>query len=293
MATTTIRGAQIAFSEQGAGEVVVMLHCTGSNGGQWRNLASALAGRFHSVAPDLYGYGGTDAWAGRESITLADEAALVESLIERFDAPVHLVGHSFGGAVALRIARQAPQRIRTLSLIEPVAFHLLRDGDAVDAIAWQEVEGVVGTLSLALLRGDYWGGCGHFVDYWSGQGAWASMPEAKRAAFAQKLGKVVLDFWTSMNDPTRVSDLEGCRVPTLVIRGGRSPHPVRRIARHIAASMHDARLAEIRSAGHMAPMTHADEVNRLVTQHIETGDRLSLAAHVKTASRRSLEFATA
>jgi len=292
MATTTIRGTQVAFSEQGAGEIVVMLHCTGSSGGQWRSLAAALAGRFQSVAPDLYGYGGTDAWAGREAITLADEAALVESLIGRFDAPVHLVGHSFGGAVALRVARQAAHRIRTLCLIEPVAFHLLKDGDAVDAIAWQEVEGVVGTLSRALLRGDYWGGCGHFVDYWSGQGAWASMSEAKRAALAQKLGKVVLDFWTSMNEPTRMGDLEGCRVPTLVIRGGRSPHPVRRIARHIAAAMPDARLAEIRSAGHMAPMTHADEVNRLVTQHIEGGNCFTSPVPIEAAPLRPLEVAS-
>lgn len=270
MATTEIHGAQVAFTEQGTGEPLVLLHCTGSTGAQWRRLAESLEGRYRVLAPDLYGYGGTDSWSGRTAISLQDEAALIASLAEqRCGGPFHLVGHSFGGAVALRIARQWPHRVRSLTLIEPVAFHLLHEGDAVDAIALEEIAGVVDALGRALTRGDFWGGCGHFVDYWSGQGAWASMPEAKRTGLAARLGKIVLDFWTSMNDPARIADLRECEVPTLVIRGGQSPHPVRRIARHIATAMADARLAEIRAAGHMAPMTHAEQVNALITAHLD------------------------
>jgi pimeloyl-ACP methyl ester carboxylesterase len=284
MPSTTIRDTQVTYSDQGAGETVVLLHCTGGSGAQWRRLAGMLDGRYRVVAPDLYGYGGTDHWAGRAPISLEDEAALIASLMERFEGPVHLVGHSFGGAVALRIARQWPQRIRTLTLIEPVAFHLLQEGDAVDAMALEEITGVIDTLSRALTRGDYWGGCGHFVDYWGGQGAWASTPEPKRASLAQRLGKIVLDFWSTIHDPARVRDLSRCAVPTLVVRGGRSPHPVRRIARHIATAMPDARLAEVRAAGHMAPMTHAEEVNAMITAHLDA-NRAARGAQAAPVSR--------
>ena len=89
--------------------------------------------------------------------------------------PIHLVGHSYGGAVALRFAMQQPERLRSLVLIEPVAFHLLRDEapDPANRHLFGEVTELAGLVSPAPLpSGDYRCAMARFVDYWNGEGAW-------------------------------------------------------------------------------------------------------------------------
>src|SRR5215212_8645123 len=98
---TEIYGTSVEYTEQGSGEPVVLLHSSGASGAQWRALAERLSARYRVIAPDLYGYGGTAGWAGRGTFCLAHEAALVRGLMERLDEPAHLVGHSYGGAVAM------------------------------------------------------------------------------------------------------------------------------------------------------------------------------------------------
>ena len=120
-------------------EPVVLIHCSGSSGAQWRALAASLSDRYHVLAPDLIGYGGSAPWASRAEFCLAQEAALIRSLIGRLQRPVHLVGHSYGGAVALHIARTRPELLRSLTLVEPSAFHLLRGGDAIDMAGLEEI----------------------------------------------------------------------------------------------------------------------------------------------------------
>ncbi len=269
MANIELNGQRVEYFEQGTGEPVVLLHSTGASGSQWRRLAAELGDRFHVVAPDLCGYGGTGSWHGKGEISLAAEAAMVAALVERRDEPVHLVGHSFGGAVALRLAQDRPELVKTLVLIEPVAFHLLRAGDAIDAQAFDEISQVAAAVARAVACGDFDGGFGRFVDYWSGAGAWTAIPEEKRGAFATRLGKVALDFWSALNDPARLGDLAELDLPTLVIRGGTSPLPVRRIAWHLGRTLPRVRLETIEHAGHMAPLTHAADVNALIAAHLK------------------------
>ncbi|MGH8680048.1 MAG: alpha/beta fold hydrolase [Burkholderiales bacterium] len=269
MATIELNGQRVEYFEQGTGAPVVLLHSTGASGSQWRRLAAELSDRFRVIAPDLCGYGGTGPWQGSGEISLAAEAALVAALIERLGEPVHLVGHSFGGAVALRLAQDSPDLLKSLVLIEPVAFHLLRAGDAIDAQAFDEISQVAASVAHALACGDFQGGFGCFVDYWSGDGAWAAVPEEKRGAMASRLGKVALDFWSALNDPARLGDLAELDLPALVIRGETSPLPVRRIAWHLGRTLPRAQLETIERAGHMAPLTHAAEVNALVAAHLQ------------------------
>jgi pimeloyl-ACP methyl ester carboxylesterase len=86
---------------------------------------------------------------------------------------------------------------------------------------------------------------------------------------AQRLGKVALDFWSALNDPARLRDLAGLDLPTLVIRGGISPLPVRRVAWHLGRTLPRAQLETIEHAEHMAPLTHAADVNALIAAHLD------------------------
>jgi len=98
---------------------VIALHCSGAGAGQWRALGEALDARHGLVTPEHYGCDSVGPWTGAHAFTLADEAARTIEVIDRSDCKVHLVGHSYGGAVALRAAIERPSRIASLSLYEP------------------------------------------------------------------------------------------------------------------------------------------------------------------------------
>lgn len=267
MATFELSGSRIEFLEQGRGEPVVLLHSSASSGAQWRALAERLSERYRVIAPDLYGYGATAHWAGRGPFHLEREAEIVGALLGHVGEPAHLVGHSYGGAVALRFARSRADLLRSLTLIEPVAFHLL---GGQDAQALAEISEVAAMVARALASGDYLGGFGRFVDYWSGPGAWATIPAEKRPAMAARLAKVALDFHATLNDTARLDDLRLMAVPTLVLQGTCSPLPTRRICDLLSRVLPDAQVQTIAGAGHMAPITHRDAVNALIAAHLDS-----------------------
>lgn len=269
MTATDIGRANVSFTQAGEGEPVVLLHCSASSGAQWAALCESIRDRFRPIAPDLYGYGGTDPWPGRGSLTLADEAALAASLLPVDARGVHIVGHSYGGAVALRLASEHPECVRTLTLIEPVAFHLLRGADPVARLLLEEIRTVSEVVSRAALHGDYRGGMECFVDYWSGKGSWSQASERTRTNLCRRIGKVALDFHALMRERTPPETYARFEFPVLLIRGERSPAPTRHVVELLKALIPTARMKTIPGAGHMSPLTHTDIVNAAIVEHLE------------------------
>lgn len=269
MPTLQIHGHRVEVARQGRGEPVILLHASGSSGAQWRGFAERLGDRFLTLAPDHHGHGGTAPWPGYGAFTLGDDAALVMGLIDGLPGPVHLVGHSYGAAVALQVARKRPDALRSLALIEPAAFHLLRDGNAAEATALAELLEVGRGVLRSLGNGDHHGGFGHFVDYWNGPGAWAAMPIERRSMLAANLPNLALAFHAVSEDPSRVDDFADLAVPTLVLQGSRTTLPARRICERLARALPFAVLQVIPGAGHMSPLTHAAQVNDLLAAHLD------------------------
>jgi pimeloyl-ACP methyl ester carboxylesterase len=263
-----LEGVAVSFDDNGFGPPVVLLHSSASSSRQWQSLAGALGERHRVLAVDLHGYGETGVWHGRRPIGLADEAAAVAVLARRLGEPVHLVGHSYGGAVAAMAAMWMPRRIASLTLIEPVSFHLLRGGDAQERALYDEISALADAVASAVNRGDEHGAMARFVDYWNGAGAWEKLSFTARLRLAPLARKVVLDFAAAMGDATRRAACRTVSAPTLVLRGDRSPAPTRHIAALLAEFVPGARLETIPGAGHMLPLTHAAEINHLIAAHI-------------------------
>lgn len=267
MSVLQVYGSRVEYLEVGSGEPVVLLHSSGSSAAQWRMLAERLAERYRVIAPDFYGYGGTAHWSGRMSFHLDCEAEIVLALLERVGQPAHIVGHSYGGAVALHVAAWRRELLRSLTLIEPAAFHLLR---GTDASALAEITEVAESVTRAIACGEYLVGVQRFVDYWNGSTAWAAAPADKRYAMAAGLPKVALEFHATLNEPTRLEDFRLMTVPTLLLHGTGSPWPTRRICDLLEHILPDAQLKTIGGAGHMAPMTHRDQVNTMVIAQLDS-----------------------
>jgi len=226
----------------------------------WRDLAGGLRCCFEVLAPDLVGYGKAAPWPVGVDFRLEREADAIAPLLLVADKQFHLVGYSYGGAVALNMALANPGRVASLTLIEPVAFGLLHEPGSEEALA--EIEAVSGAYSETLRARDVERAVSRFVDYWSGPGAWKGFPETLRADTLRIADKIALDFEATLGDPARIEDCTHLDIPALVVAGGKAPKPTRRIAELLAGALPRSRYEVVAEAGHMLPFSHAGFLTR-------------------------------
>jgi pimeloyl-ACP methyl ester carboxylesterase len=267
---------------------VIALHCSGANAGQWRKLGELLGNDFTLSTPEHYGCEGAGSWSGEHAFTLADEAVRTLAFIDAGDRKAHLVGHSYGGGVALHIALARPERIASLTLYEPSAFSLLRQFEHT-AAAFAEIRGVAYAVATGVVTGNYRRAATAFVDYWGGAGAWSALRPVLQEALIEWLPKAPLDFSALFNEPAHASDYAQLRCPTLILRGEHAPAPTRLIAEMLPSLMPNARVRTIAGAGHMGPLTHAAVVNAQIAAHLTAvrGQR----RRDESAGQRGLEAA--
>ena len=252
---------------------VIALHCSGASGGQWRPLGEALGRRCGLLTPEHFGPE-VAASAQLSRFALADEAARSIALIDACDAKVHLVGHSYGGGVALQAALARPDRIASMTLYEPAAFHLLDDLGADGAAGFIEIAAIARQVRCAVDAGDNESAAAAFVDYWNGAGMWAKLSSQVRKGLTRWAPKAPLEFAALMNEPTTLQDFETLDFPILILRGELAPTPTRLIADALPEVMNCARLEIIAGAGHMGPLTHAAAVNARIVTHIANAEAM-------------------
>ena len=251
----------------GAGAPVVMLHSSLSSKSQWSALAARLVPRFRVIALDLCGYGDNAMPAARDSFTLDDEVRLVAGHLDRLVPPhvrVHLVGHSYGGLVALRFAQCSKGRVASLSLYEPVAFRVLDNDDP----GLREVRRLAGCLPGLIAAGLRLQAAQAFVDFWSGEGSYARLARPVQVGIARNIGKVPLDFRAAMSGPMGPTDLRSIAAPTLLLSGNRSPAVAQDIVARLTRVLPKHHVSRI-DAGHMGPVTAPHLVNPWIEAFVD------------------------
>jgi pimeloyl-ACP methyl ester carboxylesterase len=242
----------------GSGPTVICLHSNASHSGQWRGLVDRLSDRFQVLAVDSYGSGKTADWPSDRTIELADEVALIEPLLAQASTPAYLVGHSYGAAVAIKAALLHPGRFGALAVYEPTLFSL------VARTAPDDVDGIRKAAAAAaafLEQGDSDAAARSFIDFWMGAGSWDAMPADRKAPMAASVRNVRRWAHALFSEPTTVDDLRTLDLPVLILTGGRSPLSSLSVAQLLMASLPRAERVELPSRGHMAPITHPEEVN--------------------------------
>lgn len=238
---------------------LVLLHSSMSSRAQWADLMARQDAGFRCIAVDLLGYGKSPFPAVDGPYTLGHEVDAINAAIAARLAPgepFHLVGHSYGGATALRLARQMPQRVLSLTVFEPVAFHLLPAADP----ARREIESVVRAIGRAASPHD---ATRVFIDYWNREGVFDTLPAAQQQRFTSQIDKVKLDFEALLGEPATLADLQALTMPALVLSGAASPASTRRLAAELAAALPNAAAAQT-PGGHMAPITHAAIIHDMI-----------------------------
>ncbi len=244
---------------------VLALHSGGFTSRQWRRLAEALAPTHVVVLPDFIGYGKSSSWPDGKPFSFRTDLAMVRALLEDIGRPVHLVGHSYGGMIALFLAIEVPALVRSLSIFEPVSFGIV--DEAIDADhelarmrAISAAEGDGGKVSDTWLES--------FVDWWNGAGAWKEMNDETKNAFRQVSWKLINEVRSLSADTTSLATYATVVAPTLFLTGETSPGIERRVVEALAGALPHASLQRFPGAGHMAPITHAGPVNEAIVRHI-------------------------
>lgn len=253
--------------ESGAGPALVCLHANASSSSQWRGLMDLLSPTHRVLAVDGYGSGKSPEWPSDRLISLGDEVDLIEPVLASAGAPVVLVGHSYGAAVALIAALRQPARVRALVLYEPTLFSLI-DEQAPPPNAADGIRAAVRQAAAALDRGDPGGAAEAFIDYWMEPGSWAATPEARQPAIAASIVNVRRWAHALTTEPTPLAAFRRLAVPVLLMVGGRTTASAQAVADLLLTALPQVRLQRFEALGHMGPVTHPESVNAAIADFL-------------------------
>jgi pimeloyl-ACP methyl ester carboxylesterase len=257
-----------AWSRGGA-RPVLALHCSLAHSGAWSGLAEGLSG-VTITATDQVGHGRAEAWDGVSSLhdqVTAESVAMAEHLGQ--GAAIDLFGHSFGGTVALRIAQERPDLVRSLTLVEPVIFAAA--GVARDPAYAPFRAGHLGFADL-VRAGRRDEAAALFHSHWGTEGRFADLPDRTRAYMLDRIHLIVAQNPVLLDDAAgllRAGGLEGIAVPVLLIEGGASPAIIGAVHGALAARLPRARRLSVAGAGHMVSITHAAAIAPAVQAHLD------------------------
>jgi pimeloyl-ACP methyl ester carboxylesterase len=263
-----MRPPQPYFRETGAGPAVICFHAGYGSSAQWRSLMELLADRFRVLASDLSASGKSPPIAAGVAYTLDEEVAFLAPVFEAAGSRFHLVGHSFGGAVALKAAARYAGRVQSLTLFEPTLFALLASSAPGSSAMRELLSHTESTCRLAD-DGEYEAAAERFVDYWFEQGAWALTREEVRADIRGRMTLLRQRWDALIRDPATVSDLTSIGVPVLCLTAENSNPPTRALCQLLIRTLARVRSLKVPGVGHMAPLTHPDRVNPLIRAFLE------------------------
>lgn len=248
----------VAYIDTGRGEPTLLLvHGLASNAGFWRYVIPDLAeAGYRVVAVDLPGFGKSD--KGAYPYTMRFQADVLARLVRVLDlGPVVVVGHSMGGQIALTLALEHPELVDRLVLAAPAGIERFGPGAGAWLAGALTVDGIV-NASEETIRANL----AQNVHRWRPAWEWLVEERARMAkteemrAFAYA---VVRSVHGMLAEPT-TDRLGEVPHPTLIVYGRHDrliPNPFlhpgfpRDVFRRGAEAMPDARLVELRDAGHL------------------------------------------
>jgi pimeloyl-ACP methyl ester carboxylesterase len=180
---------------------------------------------------------------------------------------VHLVGFSWGGATALRVADAAPELVSYLAVIEPEAYALLRTQDAG---AYSEICGLRDRWRAHVRESRWYEAFQEFVDFYNGPGSFARWPVARREAFLA-VQQARGDLWDILFDDhlLSVDALARITVPLHVVEGSQTSAVDHAICGVVRRYVLHAQHTLIEGAAHMMPLTHPEALTRALLSGIE------------------------
>ncbi|PWB42448.1 MAG: alpha/beta hydrolase [Candidatus Methylomirabilota bacterium] len=239
------------FTVWGEGRPVLLLHGWGMSGESLSPIAKTLGDRFRVYALDLPGFG----WTPAASTTWGtwEYASYVEAFMDRVGIPkAGLIGHSFGGRIALVLAAQRPGRITDLVLVGSAGIRPTR------GLRYHIKVGAV-KLAKRCFSIPLWGRLGERIIAGI-YGRIGSRDYRNAGPMRATLVKVVAEDLRDM--------LSSIRVPTLIIWGDKDQEVPFSSMQIMARGIQGSRLEVFEGAGHFPFVDRPDRFGRVVREFL-------------------------
>jgi non-heme chloroperoxidase len=225
MKSVAVGGTELAYLDMGQGSPVVMVHGTISDHRWWKAQLDEFSQRHRVIAYSLRHHYPNVSIGDRSDYLPRTHAADLAGLIQALNlARAHLLGHSYGGFISLLVARDRPELVRSLVLVEPARLAgLITGADAEEAKPILKGIGESQKQVLELLdQGDADEALRVFTNMVRGPGTWEGMPNAARAARRDNVHTLKP---TLANPAERFTcdDARKIATPTLLVGGDVSP----------------------------------------------------------------------
>lgn len=236
---------------------VLALHCTMAHSGAWRGLAEELGDEMTLHAADMLCHGRSPDWDGQGDF----QERMAAAAVAHMSGPMDIIGHSFGATVALRIAVEFPERVRSLTMIESVQFAAIKDSHT--SLLAENAQ-KMGPFHDALRNGDTYLAARLFNRGWGAERGprWDELPQKSRDAMARGVVIVPACSPSIIEDVPglmRAGGLDKVDMPVLLMRGGETDASVAAVHDSFATRLPQADNVVVPGAGHMLPITHPGE----------------------------------
>jgi len=257
MPTVQVERSTLHYDVSGAGDPTVLIHGSLVDRHAWDKVRPGLEQALLTLAYDRRGHG--ESTGPPRAHAVREDAQDLAGLLETIDLyPVHLIAHSYAGAVALRLATDRPEMVRSLALHEPPFIGLLQEDPATAPEAerlWSSIEEI---RRLAKTRGPTEAARAVVELLSTEEGAWERMGSPVQHALSRNIAR-----WDEeMSDPeaTRLSagELSELLIPVMVTTGERSPPFLHRIVDRLAGQLRNATVRSLPGAGHAPHLTDPD-----------------------------------
>ena len=257
----------VDYIERGSGHTVILLHSTAAGNKQWTKLIEFLCEDYHLVAPNLFGYGATDAWCNEKTQSLEDQAELIRQFIPLDGRTVSIVGHSFGGSVAMMAAKLFRRHIQKLILIEPNPNYLLKEIENEEC--FNQILTLQIFIQMSTESGRWDEAAARFADFFNGKGTWNNMDTGQQNRFKDALKPNFFEWDAVMNEQTSIHDWRvGLPTNNTVLSCRQTIEPAREIVNLLRCHMTSSTFREYNEGGHMAPLTKPDLINPIIAEEL-------------------------
>jgi non-heme chloroperoxidase len=274
MPTLDVDGVSLYYERAGNGEPVVFSHGIPTDYRAWSSQVEAFSKSYSTIAYSRRYAAPNQRQGDVTDSTIGNNAADLKGLIEKLGiAPVHLVGHSYGGFVAAYLAADHPDLVRTLILVEPaIATLLVEDPNS----SGQMLSLLIRSPSVALSARRFQSGslAPSLKALDSGQsdkavklnvdgiqnklGAFESMPDSAKKMMLDN-AKTIAELRTKLPPFRGAAGKISCR--TLVINGEDTAQWLRRIGELAARSVPNSESLAITGSRHFPHLENPSEFN--------------------------------